>query len=83
MSLAGFAAPDELWAGFEIKWNKILKDHVPKADYVHVNEINALSKAFDEKLGWNHLNAFGLAGKWLGLHEPFRQRAFSDVLLHC
>ena len=51
--------------GFEIKWNKILEGHTPKADYVHMNEINALSKGFDKKLGWNQPNAFRLANNCL------------------
>jgi hypothetical protein len=65
MTLAGFAAPDEFWTDFEIKWNKILEGHTPKADYVHMKEINALSKGFDKRLGWNQPNAFRLVNNCL------------------
>lgn len=65
ITLAGFAAPDELWKDFETGWDKILKGHSPKADYVHMKEINALDKGFSSPLGWNQHSAFTLAANCL------------------
>jgi hypothetical protein len=76
ITLAGFAAPDELWKEFENEWDKILTGHTPKAGYVHMKEINALTKGFDKKLGWNHPNAFGLAANCLAYMSHLDKERF-------
>jgi hypothetical protein len=65
VTLAGIAAPDEIWAELENEWDKILKGHTPQGSYIHMREVFRLEKAFDEKLGWTHDNAFGLVNKCL------------------
>lgn len=65
MTLAAFAASDEMWGKFETDWKAILDGHTPRANYVHMREIAHQTGAFDRKLGWNDNNAFGLANKCL------------------
>jgi len=65
ITLAAFAASDEMWGKFETDWKAILDDHSPKAKYVHMREIAHQIKGFDRKLGWTDENAFGLANKCL------------------
>lgn len=81
ITLAGFAAPDEVWKQFENDWNAILTNHLPKADYVHMKEINSLSKGFDSHKGWNHPNAFGLAGSCLAYMSRLDKERFR--MFHC
>ena len=65
MTLAAFAASDEMWAQFETDWQAILDGHTPKASYVHMREIVHQTEGFDRKFGWNDENAFGLSNKCL------------------
>ncbi len=76
MTLAGFAAPDELWEDFENKWDEILKAHTPRAGYVHMKEINALTKGFDQRLGWSQPKAFGLAASCLAYMSRLDKERF-------
>lgn len=81
ITLAGFAAPDELWANFETEWDRILKNHSPKANYVHMKEINTLTKGFAPCFGWNQQNAFGLAGACLAYMSRIDKERFR--MFHC
>jgi hypothetical protein len=65
ITLAAFAASDEMWGTFETDWKAILEQHKPKAKYVHMREIAHQVKGFDRKFGWNDENAFGLANECL------------------
>lgn len=65
MTLAAFAACDEMWRKFETDWQAILDGHTPQAKYVHMREIAHQVDGFDRKYGWNDDNAFGLANKCL------------------
>ena len=76
ITLAGFAAPDEMWKQFETDWDGILKNHTPRAEYVHMKEINSLTKQFDQYKGWNHQNAFGLAGECLAYMSRLDKERF-------
>jgi hypothetical protein len=76
ITLAGFAAPDELWANFENEWSQIMTNHSPKSAYVHMKEINSLTKGFEPRFGWNHQNAFGLAGACLAYMSRLDKERF-------
>ena len=65
MTLAAFVANEEMWAEFEMEWQKILDGHTPRAAYVHMRELAHQRKAFASELGWNDDNAFGLSNKCL------------------
>jgi hypothetical protein len=65
LTLAAVAANDEMWGELESVWDKILKDHTPKGEYIHMREVYRLIKGFDSTKGWNHDNAFGLVNKCL------------------
>jgi hypothetical protein len=65
LTLAAFAASEEMWGKFETDWQAILDGHTPKAEYVHMREIAHQVGGFDRKFGWNDENAFGLANKCL------------------
>ena len=57
LTLAAIAANDEMWAEFETAWGKILDDHTPRGQYIHMKEIYRLEKAFATQLGWTHESA--------------------------
>jgi hypothetical protein len=70
ITLAALLGKDEMWQEFETAWDKILNEHAPKAQYVHMREIIHMdvlgSKGgFDPALGWNLQNAFALVVKCL------------------
>jgi hypothetical protein len=65
ITLAAFAANDEMWKKFETDWHAILDGHTPKAKYVHMRELAHQVDGFDRKFGWTNGNAFGLAEKCL------------------
>jgi hypothetical protein len=76
MTLAAFAGDDEIWNKFETDWEEILHSHSPRADYVHMKEINTQTKGFDWKLGWNMPKAFDLATKCLAYMSHLDKRKF-------
>lgn len=65
MALAAFAGNDDIWKKFDDDWAEILSSHVPKAKYVHMNEIARQIKGFDWKDGWTLQNSFALVNKCL------------------
>jgi hypothetical protein len=81
MTIAGVAAPDELWAEIETKWWEILHNYSPRAEYTHMVEINALSKGFDKRLGWSHQSAFGLVAQCLAYMSRLDKQRFR--VFHC
>jgi hypothetical protein len=76
MTLAAFAGDDEIWAKFETDWDEILRSHCPRADYVHMREVNTLTKGFDWKLGWNVHKAFELVTKCLSYMSRVDKKKF-------
>jgi hypothetical protein len=76
MTLAAFAGPDEIWAEFEGKWDDILHNHVPRAEYMHMKELNLLMKGFDWKLGWNLKNTWELLFKCLMYMQNLDKQRF-------
>jgi hypothetical protein len=53
--LAGVAASEGVWAGFEENWNGILNARSPVAPYLHMKEIAAASGPFSDERGWTDL----------------------------
>jgi hypothetical protein len=55
VTLAGFAADDEWLGRFEEGWKAVLEDDSrrPKAQYLHMRELNSLEKEFSWRNGWN------------------------------
>jgi len=52
ITLAGFAAIDKSWEGFERTWNKMLHGRYPIAPYVHMSEIISATDPFERVNGW-------------------------------
>jgi hypothetical protein len=68
ITLAALVAKDDMWKEFETAWEKILGEHSPKAQYIHMREILRMEElgskgGFDPALGWNIQNAFALVVK--------------------
>lgn len=76
LTLAAFAGNDELWREFENEWNRILKNHVPPAKYVHMKELARQIDGFDWRLGWNMDNSFGLVIKCLMYVQHLDKKRF-------
>jgi hypothetical protein len=55
VTLAGYAAEDSIWSGFDIEWNKILGDDRkrPKAAHLHMKEAAHLEGIFHWRNKWN------------------------------
>ncbi len=55
VTLAGFAAEDDVWVGFDTAWNAILKDDSrrPAAPYLHMREAVHRKGPFQKRHGWN------------------------------
>jgi Protein of unknown function (DUF3800) len=51
--LAGVAAEESVWDGFETEWKKILDSRTPRAPYIHMKELVHGQKAFADERGWN------------------------------
>ena len=51
--LAGVAAEESVWAGFERDWDAILKARDPIAPYLHMNEVVAGEGSFHNDNGWD------------------------------
>lgn len=65
LTLAGFAASDELWGEFETQWSEILRNHHPSADYLHMWELSHYEGKFERGKGWNPTTGFELVMKCL------------------
>ena len=65
MTLGAFAANEQLWTTFEVDWNEILHSYSPRAEYIHMKEVNTLTKEFDWRKGWTANKAFALVTKCL------------------
>ncbi len=52
LTLAGFAASDKSWAGFENTWSKMLRNRYPVAPYIHMCQILAAEDPFERVNGW-------------------------------
>ena len=76
MTLAAFAASEEMWTEFELEWQRILNGHTPKASYVHMRELAHQQRAFSAELGWNEENAFGLSNKCLMYMSQLDKKRF-------
>ncbi len=76
MTLAGVAANEQTWQEFELAWDKIIRDHTPKATYIHMREIAHQVDGFDRKLGWNDNNAFALANNCLSYMSHRNKKMF-------
>jgi hypothetical protein len=66
ITLVALTASDKMWEEFETSWAKILSEHTPKAEYIHMREIFRLIHGFDSAVGWTLHNAFDLVNKCLG-----------------
>jgi hypothetical protein len=55
ITLAGFAAEDDVWAEFDQGWEAALgaTSRRPKAKYLHMRELNSLEDEFSWRNGWN------------------------------
>ena len=76
MTLGAFAGNDEIWNKFETDWDEILHNHSPRADYIHMKEVNTLTKGFHWKLGWNMHKAFELVAKCLAYMSHLDKNQF-------
>jgi hypothetical protein len=70
VTLAGYGAPDAIWADFENKWFTMLRDRYPIAPYIHMHELTGWDDPFERVVGWNEdnktqlvLDAVSLLGK--------------------
>jgi hypothetical protein len=52
LTLAGFAATDKSWGGFEGTWNTMLRERYPIAPYVHMWQIISGTDPFERVNGW-------------------------------
>lgn len=78
MTLAGFAAPDSIWAEFDPGWIAVLAetDKHPKAAYLHMKEARALEKEFNFRNGWNHKKVSALVTQCLMYLQTFDKQRF-------
>ena len=55
ITLAGFAAEEEVWAAFDIAWNAVLHDSTrrPSAPYLHMREAVHGKGSFQKRNGWD------------------------------
>ncbi|XWK60927.1 hypothetical protein RBB73_05100 [Tunturiibacter empetritectus] len=76
MTLAAFAAEDNLWSEFDNQWLQMLSTHLPAASYIHMKELAHQQKAFGKELGWDDKSAFGLAIKCLMYMQTLDKKRF-------
>lgn len=83
VTLAGFAAHDESWKGFDSIWRSMLRERYPMAPYVHMWEIISGTDPFERVNGWTKdkvlaliSDAVDLLTNWSGMHSlrPFSCR---------
>lgn len=76
LTLAAFFGPDEVWAEFENKWQAILHNHVPRAEYIHMKELARQIEGFDWRLGWTQKNSWELVFKCLMFMQHLDKKRF-------
>lgn len=76
LTLAGFAANEDLWDQFEKKWDEILSSHRPPTPYIHMWELAHYEKEFDKVKGWNNRTGFELVMKCLGYMNRLDKQKF-------
>lgn len=52
MTLAGYMASDGFWAGFQKKWERMLRERYPIAPFVHMSQLVAGVDPFERVAGW-------------------------------
>jgi hypothetical protein len=52
ITLGGVAATDAVWADFDLKWNRMLRERYPMAPYIHMIELLDHNSPFDRVNGW-------------------------------
>jgi hypothetical protein len=52
ITLAGFAAPDKSWGGFENTWGRMLRERYPMAPYIHMWKLVHGNDPFELRAGW-------------------------------
>jgi hypothetical protein len=60
ITLAGFAAPDKSWEGFDRTWDRMLHERYPIAPYIHMWQIVAGEDPFERVNGWTKDRVFSL-----------------------
>jgi hypothetical protein len=53
MVLAGVAAEETVWAGFEREWKELLTSRMPVAPYLHMREVSRGFGVFANESGWD------------------------------
>lgn len=76
MTLAAFAGPGGIWGEFEARWEEILHGHVPRAEYVHMNELIRQIDGFDRRFGWTPESSWGLVWKCLDYMQRIDKKRF-------
>jgi len=76
LTLAAFFGPDEVWAEFETKWQEVLHNHVPRAEYIHMRELVRQLDGFDRAFGWTQKNCWELVIKCLMFIQHLDKQRF-------
>jgi hypothetical protein len=52
LSLGGLCATDHIWATFQQRWEKMLRDRYPIAPYIHMTDLITGNDPFERQAGW-------------------------------
>jgi hypothetical protein len=69
LTLAAFAAPDEIWARIENDWRAVLDAHPLTPRYIHMKELCPLKGEFSADKGWTQEASFSLLNQMLLLFQ--------------
>jgi hypothetical protein len=79
-TLAGIAAPNDVWAEVEGTWNSVLNRNDPRAEYMHMAEAVPLRGHFSKDRGWNDEHVFGLVNLLVSYITQFPQDKYCQVM---
>jgi hypothetical protein len=80
--LAGVAAEESVWLGFERDWERILKNRQPIAPYLHMNEIAPVGGRgpFKDENGWTDEKRATLVGDCLAYSSRLDKDRFRSFI---
>jgi hypothetical protein len=78
--LAGIAAEESLWSGFERGWGEVLKARDPIAPYLHMREVVPGKGPFKDENGWDDDKRVNLVQDCLAYSSPLDKREFCTFI---
>jgi hypothetical protein len=77
LTVAGFAAPDDVWGTVEHAWSRMLRERYPIAPYLHMWELISATDPFERQAGWKKEQVMALVSDAVRVVQTYRDTLHS------